>query len=399
MNAIAVALAVPVFFLAIGIERALSVWKGRRVYRFEDSLTSLNCGVVQQATSIFLGFAIIGAYVALYEHFRIWEISRTSLLAWTALFFGVDLAYYAFHRASHRINALWATHVVHHQSEQYNLTTALRQSALQGVMSAAFYWPLAIFGFPPEMFVAMSTANTLYQFWIHTRLIGKLPRAFEFIFNTPSHHRVHHGIDSAYIDKNYAGVLIVWDRLFGTFIEEREEPRYGTTTPLLSWNPVWANFEAWARLWRLARTTHRRSDKLRIWWAPPEWVPRDCLQRQGAVGEGRTPRELREHGTRRLRIYLMVQFAALSVATFALLWLGEQSSWSSLGALASWIIVSTASWGALLEGKPWGWWLEKARLGALPFVVASCSISPWMIALASCVSIFSLLFLRRRGLA
>jgi sterol desaturase/sphingolipid hydroxylase (fatty acid hydroxylase superfamily) len=395
VNAIAVALAIPVFFLAIGIERALSVWKGRRVYRFEDSLTSLNCGVVQQATSIFLAAVVIGAYVAIYERFRIWEISSASWVAWILLFFGVDLAYYAFHRASHRVNALWATHVVHHQSEQYNLTTALRQSALQGAVSAAFYWPLAIIGFPPEMFVAMSTANTLYQFWIHTRLIGKLPRAIELVFNTPSHHRVHHGIDPDYIDKNYAGILIVWDRLFGTFIEEREEPRYGTTTPLLSWNPVWSNFEAWARLWHLARRTRRVSDKFRVWWAPPEWVPPDCPKPQRAVSENREPRELPELGTPRLRVYLMVHFAALGAATLVLILLREQASWFSLGWLSLWIIASTASWGALLERKFWGPPLEKVRLWALPFVVASFSISLWMALVTLCFSILSVLWLRR----
>jgi alkylglycerol monooxygenase len=397
VNAIAIAVAIPVFFALIGVERAASARMGRRVYRFQDSITSLDCGVVQQACAVFLRGAIIGAYVWIHDHFALLPISPASVVAWVVLFFGVDLAYYWFHRASHRINAIWATHVVHHQSEEYNLTTALRQSALQAVASAAFYWPLAIVGFPPSMFVAMSTANTLYQFWIHTRLVGKLPRPIELVMNTPSHHRVHHGIDPAYIDKNYAGILIVWDRLFGTFAEEgAEEPSYGTVKPLSSWSPIWANFEVWARLWDVARRTRRWRDKLWIWLAPPEWLPADMGGPVTIPEVDRATREL--YDTPRvgpLNGYVTLHFTLLGVATALLLLRVDDGSPLELGALASWIVASTAAWGGLFEGRRWALPLEIARVISAPLLVAWLAGALWAAVPAAIVAIGSLVWLGR----
>ncbi|MDQ3037964.1 MAG: sterol desaturase family protein [Myxococcota bacterium] len=397
MNAIAIVVAIPVFFALIGIELAVSLRSGRRLYRFHDAITSLDCGVVQQATAVFLRGAIIGAYVWLHERFAVLEISAESVLAWVVLFFGVDLAYYWFHRASHRVNAIWATHVVHHQSEEYNLTTALRQSALQGAAAAAFYWPLAIAGFPPAMFVAMSTANTLYQFWIHTRLIRRLPRPLELVLNTPSHHRVHHGIDPAYIDKNYGGILIVWDRVFGTFAAEgREEPSYGTVKPLSSWSPIWANFEVWARLWEVSKRTRRWRDKVWIWLAPPEWLPDD---HGGVVTIPEVDREARvlyeTPSVRALHGYVALQFALLGGATAVLLVISESGSALELGALASWIVASTAAWGALFESERWGRALEIARVLAMPLLVGWLSGAAWAAVPAALVALGSLAWLGR----
>lgn len=396
VNAIAIAVAIPVFFAMIGAERWASRRMGRRVYRFQDSITSLDCGVVQQALAVFLRGAIVGAYVWIHERWALWSIDAGSVLAWGVLFLAVDHQYYWFHRASHRVNAIWATHVVHHQSEEYNLTTALRQSALQGVASAAFYWPLALVGFPPAMFVATSTANTLYQFWIHTRLVGKLPRPIELVLNTPSHHRVHHGIDPAYIDKNYAGILIVWDRLYGTFEEERAEPSYGTVKPLASWSPLWANVEVWARLWDVARRTKRWRDKLWIWLAPPEWMPDDL---GGPVTIPEVDREARvlyaTESPRALATYVSAHFALLGVATAALLLMAESAGALELAALASWIVASTAAWGGMLEARRWALPLEVARVLIAPTLVGWLSGRAWPALAAAIVAIGSLAWLAR----
>ena len=193
-------------------------------------------------------------------------------LAAIVLFLGVDCAYYWFHRIAHEYNAPWAGHVVHHSSEDYNLAVALRQGTFQGLFSWVFYLPLALVGFPPAWFAAVSSFDTLYQFWIHTRLIGKLG-PLEWVFNTPSHHRVHHARNPKYLDKNYAGTLIIWDRMFGTFQAEEEEPVYGLVKPLNSWNPLWANLHVWNDLFRDAWLAPRWSDKLRIWFMPPGWRP------------------------------------------------------------------------------------------------------------------------------
>jgi alkylglycerol monooxygenase len=267
-----IAIAVPFFFLLIAIEVFAAKRLKKEVYRLDDALSDLGCGLWQQVLVIFMRVALTAAYSWLWAEHRLMEISSDSTLAWIVLFFGVDFFYYWFHRTSHEVNALWAAHVVHHQSEEYNLAVALRQAAFQPACSWMFYLPLAVLGFPPEMFLLMASFNTLYQFWIHTRLIGRMG-PLELFLNTPSHHRVHHGRDPKYIDKNHAGILIIWDKLFGTFQKEEEEPTYGVTLPVRSWNPIWANFHYWAHLVAVARTTPKLSDKVRLFFAKPSWLP------------------------------------------------------------------------------------------------------------------------------
>ena len=143
---------------------------------------------------------------------------------------------------------MWGSHIPHHQSEEYNLSVALRQGVFQGCFFWLFYLPLAFIGFPPALFILMASIDTLYQFWIHTRTIGKLG-PLEWVLNTPSHHRVHHAKNPKYIDKNHAGILIIWDRLFGSFVPETEEPRYGIIKPLRSYNPLWINMHGWVEMW------------------------------------------------------------------------------------------------------------------------------------------------------
>jgi hypothetical protein len=171
---------------------------------------------------------------------------------------------------------LWAAHVVHHQSEDYNLATALRQTSSGALLGWIFYVPMALLGYPLEVFIAVSLIDLLYQFWVHTQQIGKLGW-FDRMFVSPSNHRVHHAVNDVYLDKNYGGILILWDRLFGTFIEEYDaEPIvYGTRSPLRSWNPLWANLEVYKGLWLDAWRAQRLADKLRIWIARPGWRPAD----------------------------------------------------------------------------------------------------------------------------
>ncbi|MCA9684087.1 MAG: sterol desaturase family protein, partial [Myxococcales bacterium] len=207
----------------------------------------------------------VGAYALGRGALGIPEMPTTAWWTWVFALIALDFLYYWFHRWSHEVNFLWASHIVHHQSEEYNLTVALRQSAFQGLFSIWLYLPLALVGVPPLVYVFSSQINTIYQFWIHTRLVKRMG-PLEWVLNTPSHHRVHHGADPLYLDRNYAGMLIVWDRWFGSFQEEREEPTYGTTKPLAHWNPLWANFDYWATLIREARSMPRLRDRLQIWF-------------------------------------------------------------------------------------------------------------------------------------
>ena len=248
-----VALAIPFFFLLMGIE----VWAARRrsvrIYRFNDALVDLSCGMTQQILLVFAVGVLGAGYLWLYQH-RFYTLRGA--WAWIVAFFTVDLIYYLWHRLSHRVNFLWAVHVVHHQSEDYNFAVALRQAVLSVWTIWPFHLPLALVGVPPVVFATVESFSTLYQFWIHTELVGRLGW-YERIFNTPSQHRVHHAVNPRYLDRNYAATLCIWDRLFGTFQEEREQPVFGLVKPLSSFNPIHAQVQAWAALWRSAREARR----------------------------------------------------------------------------------------------------------------------------------------------
>jgi alkylglycerol monooxygenase len=365
MDARAIALSVPFFFLLIAIELFVTRRRRERVFAFHDSIGSLSCGVGQQAIGLVTAAAKAAGYAFVYERLHALTISPRSPLAWVALLLGVDLAYYAYHRASHRVNFLWATHAVHHQSEEYNLTTALRQSWFTGFTSWIFYLPLAVIGFPTGMFVLMYTFNTLYQFWIHTRAVQRVG-VLEAFLNTPSHHRVHHGVDPAYIDRNYAGVLIVWDRLFGTFEGEGREPVYGTVKPLASFNPFWANIEPWVQLFALARGARRLRDKAWIFLGPPEWRPAEL---GGVVTIPEVSRAAQRKyeavAPRGLDLYVVVSFALVVAGMTALLaYQAELGASGQLLAAAS-VLFGLLTPGALFEARRWAVPIEWIRLGLL----------------------------------
>jgi alkylglycerol monooxygenase len=393
-----VALAIPFFFLLIGIE--LLVVRGRPElrYNFSDSITNLSCGVGQQVLEPFLRGLGLAAYIFLYETARVFTVPASSIVGWVVLLVAVDLSYYLFHRASHRVNFLWASHVVHHQSEEYNLSVALRQSWIEIVFSGFFYLPLAIAGFSPAAFVAMSTLNTLYQFWIHTRTVTRLPAPVEWLLNTPSHHRVHHGVNPKYIDKNYTGIFIVWDRLFGTFQEEEEEPVYGTVKPLASWNPLWANVHYWVETAALSRSAPRIGDRIWAWFAPPEWRPRELSNGLGYVvipdARRDTQRKYDVRVARGVVVYVGVSFLFVAGITGAMLFFGGEASAALLGCSAALVLVELVAWGALLEGRRWGTLVALVRIAATFAVVAwfvrGLTIAPDAIAVIAFAAVASI---------
>jgi sterol desaturase/sphingolipid hydroxylase (fatty acid hydroxylase superfamily) len=360
-----VALAIPFFFVLIGVELLVLRLRGpRRAYRFADSIANLSCGVGQQVLEPFFKAIALVPYGWLFAHARVHTFDPAWVPGWVLLILGVDLGYYAFHRASHRVGFLWAVHAVHHQSEEYNLSVALRQPWLESMLSPVFYLPLAVLGFPPIMYLAGVTIDTLYQFWIHTRAVGKLGPV-EWIMNTPSHHRVHHGIDPQYVDRNYAGIFIVWDRLLGTYEPEGREPVYGTVKPVLTWNALTANLLPWRDLWRMSASTRSLVDKVRVWVAPPEWRPADL---GGPVTV--PPADPAKHprydprAAKGLRAYVAAQFVIAAAATVAYLWGESTARPAFLAACAVVFIATLAAWGALLEQKRWAWALEIGRLAA-----------------------------------
>ncbi len=266
--------AIPVFFLLIGVELLAEKLRGSNYYRVNDAITSLSAGVLSRMFDLVKNLIPFTLYILFYENLALFTLPD-SVWVWIFAFVAYDFCYYWNHRFGHEVSIFWASHVVHHSSEDYNLTTALRQSS-SGFLSFIFYLPLALLGIEPLLLVSVAALNLVYQFWVHTQHIPKLG-VFEWVFVTPSNHRVHHAQNSLYLDRNYGGVFIVWDRMFGSFQEEldEEKPIYGVRKALKSWNPLWANIQVYSQLCKDSYHTARWRDKIKVWFGRTGWRPED----------------------------------------------------------------------------------------------------------------------------
>ena len=263
--------AIPFFILLLSIEAWFSYKENKELYEKKDTWSSLALGVGNVITGFITKALIFGLFSLLYEY-RIFTLDSSSWWVWVLLFFADDFSYYWFHRTSHHINWFWASHVVHHSSQRYNLAAALRQTWTGNATGAFLFWAwMPLVGFHPLLVLLMQQVSLIYQFWIHTETIGKLPHWFEFIFNTPSHHRVHHGSDLKYLDRNHAGILIIWDRMFGTFRKEEERPNYGLTRNVNTFNPVAVAFSEWKHLYRKMVAANSAKQAFRYLIKPPGW--------------------------------------------------------------------------------------------------------------------------------
>lgn len=348
-----IVLATPVFLALIGVELAIGRARGRNSYRLNDALSSIGLGVLSQIAGVFTAVLTLGIYVAVHERFALAELPASSPWTWIAGLVAYDFLYYWHHRAGHRVALFWAAHVVHHQSEDYNLSTALRQTSSGWLAGWVFYLPMAIAGFPPLVVGVVALIDLLYQFWVHTEQVGRLGW-FDRWFCAPSNHRVHHAVNDAYLDRNYGGVFLVWDRLFGTWAEERrDEPCvYGTRAPLRSWNPVRANLQVYAELGRDAWHARSWADKLRVWLEPPGWRPADVA--------ARWPKEaFRVEAfarfdpavSRAVQWLAFALFVALLAATTLFLWHAHALSWPARAGAAAAIGAGLWCVGALAEGR------------------------------------------------
>jgi sterol desaturase/sphingolipid hydroxylase (fatty acid hydroxylase superfamily) len=251
-----IVLAIPVFILLIVAELAYGVRKGRNTYRLADAINSISLGMLSQISAVFTRLLRVGLYTAVYASVSLVPLEEarafwTTWQGWLLALVFYDFCYYWLHRMGHEVAVLWAAHVVHHQSQDYNLSTALRQTSSGALLGWIFYLPMAIAGVPPLVFGIVALVDLLYQYWVHTEHVPKLGW-FDRWFCSPSNHRVHHAVNDNYLDKNYGGILILWDRLFGTFRDEdlAEPCVYGTRGALNSWDPLWANAEVY---WALAK--------------------------------------------------------------------------------------------------------------------------------------------------
>ena len=278
-KSVIITFAIPAFFVLIIIEYFYGLYVGKNTYRLNDTVTSIAIGMISRfPVMLNLGVqSVIFVYISSYLNLELLSIKNP--FTWIIAFLLYDLSYYWMHRMHHEIKILWATHSVHHHGEDFNLSTALRQTSTGWLWKWIFYMPMIMLGVPGEVFVTVAGINLVYQFWVHTKHIGHLG-VLEKIFITPMNHGIHHAKNKEYIDANYGGVFIIWDRMFGTYIPERSDikPVYGTATPLSSWNPIWANFQVFSIMVKDTIKTKSWKDKVKVWFAKTYWRPADCIE-------------------------------------------------------------------------------------------------------------------------
>ena len=359
--------AIPIFLLMIVMELGWGLFKGNNTYRVNDSINSLSMGLLSTVTKfVFLNIGAL-VFTKISQEYAIWAFDINAIGHWLLAILLYDFLYYWFHRISHERQFFWGSHVVHHQSEDYNLSTALRQTSTSFLTTWVFYIPCFFLGMPISMFVSIASAHLIYQFWVHSQHIPKLG-VFEWFMVSPSNHRVHHAQNADYIDKNYGGLLIIWDRLFGTYKaeDEKQQAIYGIRVPLQSWNPIWANLHIFAGMLRDIWHTNRWSDKFRVLWSKTGWHPEDMVKR---FPEQKSDLEQFEkynpQRSSRINGAIIVQYLLLAVLHF---WSAGQST--VLSAALMWAVVIAQVGiliviGAVLEGKAYARPFEYTRLLAL----------------------------------
>ena len=362
MNQYWLAFAIPFFLIMIGLEYALALGMKKVYFRFNDSIANLSVGVAERLLDLFTVGAFYGVYDYLHRHYALLSI-RPSIWSWVVLFIATDFIWYWYHRLAHEVNLFWAAHVVHHQSEEFNYTVSARITLFQAVIRTGFWSVLPVLGFPAGMIMSLLLFHGLYPFFIHTRTIGKLG-LLEYVLVTPSHHRVHHASNPQYLDKNYGDVLILWDKLFGTFAPEIEEPVYGLTNPLRSYSFLWQQFHFLLELLEATRRTPGFGPKIRLLFGRPDGV-------DGGIREQLATYFLSEriqadvvHPIRRPigKGYVIGQMISVLLILFGLILTGHllPDVWQLL--IALFVLLTLINCGAILEQRQWIFNLELARL-------------------------------------
>eukprot|EP00026_Physarum_polycephalum_P011378 Phypoly_transcript_11597.p1 GENE.Phypoly_transcript_11597~~Phypoly_transcript_11597.p1 ORF type:complete len:396 (+),score=39.39 Phypoly_transcript_11597:86-1189(+) len=319
---------------------------------------------------LYVKWMMVIPYAYIYEHFAIYRANPDNMFDWMLAVLAVDMAYYWFHREAHMINLFWASHSAHHSSEEYNFSTALRQAMLGHFVDPIFYLPLALV-FPPKLYEFHSSVNTIYQFWVHTELVGKMHPAVEFIFNTPSHHRVHHARNPEYLDKNFGGMLIIWDRLFGTFEPEKTKAVYGLVHPLNTWGNIWAQIHHFVYVLQCIWNTPGIANKVLVTFYPPGW----SVDKTGEWIAPEIPALDPKHKKfdpqipQRLSVYMLLQFAGTAIIYIIYSLIISQVTWFDALLGAVYLFLCLEVYGFVLEGHRFGLRLEIIRL-SITFLLA-----------------------------
>jgi sterol desaturase/sphingolipid hydroxylase (fatty acid hydroxylase superfamily) len=359
------AFAVPLFLFFMGLEYWYSKRKGKNFFQFAESVANINVGIAERLMDVFTMIPFFYFFQYIHTHYALFDL-KANAFTWVALFLLTDLVWYWYHRLAHEINILWAAHIVHHQSEDFNYTASARITVFQAAIRCGFWAVLPLIGFPAPMISVLLLIHGLYPFFIHTQTIGKLGWA-EYIFVTPSHHRVHHSSNPQYLDKNYGDVLIIWDKFFGTFVEEKEQPVYGLTKPLNSHSFLWQHFHYPLELYVSLKRAKGFRSKWNVLFGSPEGI--DPRIRPHLEKYFLKKRQFFQPTTAH-RNYISLQTAISLLLLFFVIFYYVQLSALQTGFISVFILVSLINTGAILEQRSWIFYLEYARL-------ATCLLWVW----------------------
>lgn len=352
------AFAMPAFFLFVYLEYKLAQRKKRpEIFNYESSVSNISIGLAERLINLFIAASFYQLFYYIYEHYRIFDIPGNFWI-WIGLILATDFVWYWYHRLGHEVNFFWAAHIVHHHSEEFNFTAAARITTFQAIIRTGFWCILPFLGFHPKMVITMLLVHGTYSFFTHTQVIGRI-KWLEYVFVTPSVHGVHHASDEKYLDKNYGDMFTFWDRMFGTFQEEEEKPKYGLTHPLKSYSFLWQHFHYYFEIYEL----WKRSKGFKARWDAVFGSPAAMDQDIRPMLEKRFLQDKTDRSHRlKFRNYLYIQLAVstliLTVFTYYFASLGFYDKIFGL----SFIIITLINCGALLEQRKWIYYLEYSRL-------------------------------------
>ncbi len=381
------AFAVPFFLFFIWLEYYIAKKQGKHYFKFSSSIANINVGIAERLIDLFTAGGFYFFYDYLHIHFAIFSI-QPSILLWIALLLATDFLWYWYHRFGHEINLFWGFHVVHHQSEEFNYTAATRITIFQSVVRTSFWAVLPVIGFPAEMITTILLIHGIYPFFTHTHLIGKLG-IIEYIMVTPSHHRVHHASNEQYLDKNFGDMFIIWDKLFGTFAEEKEEPNYGLTKQLDSYSFLWQHFHFLVEIGYAAKAEKGLWNKLKVIFGPPSDF--DPEMRTKAEKRFLSVRKVQAR-TSKFRYYVIVQITFTIAALFLLLLFEHYIPFFLQVMIAFFILITLINCGAILEQRRWVFYLEFARASLVTISTFYYFPSPTLIGMSILLLVVSLAY-------
>lgn len=350
------ALAVPLFIGFVLLEYYISNKRKIKLHQFEESIANLNVGIAERVTDLLTTGAFYFVFSWIHSHYAIFDI-RPTFITWVLIFLVTDFVWYWYHRFGHKVNLFWSVHVVHHQSDDFNYTVSTRITIFQAVARGLFWSILPLLGFPPDMIAIFLIIHGVYPFFTHTQLVGKLGW-LEYVFVTPSHHRVHHSSNPEYLDKNYGDILIIWDKLLGTFAEEKNEPKYGLTKPLNSYSFLWQHFHFQLELLLALKAAKGFKAKLKVLLGKPDDIDpvyREYLERK-LLNRNKQNIQLALQ-----RLILLNTVITLVILFFTLL-LTEYFTSQQQILLCLFILISIVNSGAMIEQKRWVFYLDYIRL-------------------------------------